>query len=150
MRAVVQRVLKASVTVDGEQIAEIGPGLLVLLGVGTGDDEADAHWLADKLIHLRVFENAEGKFDRSVRDIDAAVLLVSQFTLYGDTHKGRRPSFIGAARPEHASPLCDSVAAHLRAHGLAVTTGKFGARMQVGLINDGPVTLWLDSREAPR
>ncbi|HUI27277.1 MAG TPA: D-aminoacyl-tRNA deacylase [Candidatus Kryptonia bacterium] len=145
MRAVVQRVREAGVTVDGRRLAAIGAGLMVLLGIGHDDDAAAAIWMADKLAHLRIFENAERKFDRSVRDVGGSVLLVSQFTLYADTRKGRRPSFSDAARPEQAAPLCNEVATLLRTRGVAVATGEFGARMQVDLINDGPVTVWLDS-----
>ncbi|MBI4515775.1 MAG: D-tyrosyl-tRNA(Tyr) deacylase [Deltaproteobacteria bacterium] len=145
MRAVVQRVREAAVAVAGRQVAAIGPGLLVLVGVGTGDEPADATWLADKLAHLRIFENTEGKFDRSVNDVGGAILLVSQFTLYGDTRKGRRPSFSAAAHPEQAAPLCEAVAEQLRRQGVPVAVGQFGAHMQVALVNDGPVTLWLDS-----
>jgi D-tyrosyl-tRNA(Tyr) deacylase len=147
MRAVVQRVREANVSVDGRRIAAIGPGLMVLLGVGTDDSEADAAWLADKVVRLRIFENTDGKFDRSVLDVGGAVLLVSQFTLYGDTAKGRRPSFTAAARPERAAPLCEAVAARMRGHGIHVETGQFGAHMDVALVNNGPVTIWLDSAE---
>jgi D-tyrosyl-tRNA(Tyr) deacylase len=146
MRAIVQRVREASVTVEGRRIAAIGVGLMVLLGAGHADSTSDAEWLADKLVHLRIFDNDDGKFDRSVLEIGGGVLLVSQFTLYADTRKGRRPSFTDAARPEQAAPLCESVAARLRHHGLPVATGQFGAHMQVALVNDGPVTLWLDSQ----
>jgi D-tyrosyl-tRNA(Tyr) deacylase len=146
MRAIVQRVREASVTVEGRRIAAIGVGLMVLLGAGHADSTGDAEWLADKLVHLRIFDNDDGKFDRSVLEIGGGVLLVSQFTLYADTRKGRRPSFTDAARPEQAAPLCESVAARLRHHGLPVATGQFGAHMQVALVNDGPVTLWLDSQ----
>lgn len=145
MRAIVQRVREASVTVEGRRIAAIGVGLMVLLGAGRADSAIDAEWLAEKLVHLRIFDNDDGKFDRSVLDIGGSVLLVSQFTLYADTRKGRRPSFTDAAHPEQAAPLCDAVAASLRRHGLPVVTGQFGARMLVALVNDGPVTLWLDS-----
>jgi len=146
MRAIVQRVREASVTVEGQRVAAIGVGLMVLLGAGHADSTSDAEWLADKLVHLRIFDNDEGKFDRSVLEIGGGVLLVSQFTLYADTRKGRRPSFTDAARPEQAAPLCEAVAARLRRHGLPVATGQFGAHMQVALVNDGPVTLWLDSQ----
>jgi D-tyrosyl-tRNA(Tyr) deacylase len=146
MRAVVQRVREASVCVAGRPVAAIGEGLLALIGVGTGDQVSDAEWLADKLVHLRIFENDLGKFDRSVRDTGGAVLLVSQFTLCADVCKGRRPSFSDAARPEVAAPLCAAIADRVRAHAVPVATGEFGAHMQVALINDGPVTIWLDSR----
>lgn len=145
MRALVQRVARASVSVGGERISGIGRGLLVLLGVGAADDESAADWLADKLVGLRVFENDDGRFDRSVKDVDGEVLVVSQFTLYGDASKGRRPSFSEAARPERAEPLCERVAARLATHGLRVGRGRFGAHMQVELVNDGPVTLMLES-----
>ncbi|HVN87640.1 MAG TPA: D-aminoacyl-tRNA deacylase [Candidatus Binatia bacterium] len=145
MRAVVQRVLHASVAVADRTIASIGPGLMVLLGVGHGDDDAIAARFAAKLAGLRIFDNTDGKFDRSVLDVGGAVLLVSQFTLYADARKGRRPSFSDAAPPDVAAPLCERVAAHLRALGVTVETGEFGARMQVSLINDGPVTIWLDT-----
>ena len=139
MRALVQRVSEASVTVDGDEIARIGPGLLVLLGVRRGDGEAEADRLASKLLALRVFEDADGKMNRSVRDAGGEILCVSQFTLYGDTRKGNRPSFVEAAPPEEAEPLYERVRAALGAQG-----GVFGARMAVALVNDGPVTLMLE------
>jgi D-aminoacyl-tRNA deacylase len=145
MRAVVQRVREASVAVNRRPVARIGAGLLVLVGVGHGDDLAAVAWLAEKIAHLRIFENAEGKVDRSVLDEGGAVLLVSQFTLYADTSKGRRPSFTDAAHPQQAAPLCEDLALKLRAYGVPVATGEFGAHMEVALVNDGPVTLWLDS-----
>lgn len=148
MRAVVQRVREASVTIDGNAVATIGKGLMVLLGVGHSDDEVAASWMADKLTHLRIFENDAGKFDRSILEIGGSVLLVSQFTLYADTRKGRRPSFSDAARREHAAPLCEAVAEQLRRRNVPVATGRFGAHMQVSLINDGPVTVWLDSADS--
>lgn len=123
----------------------IGPGLVVLLGVGQGDGEAEAKRLAEKIAHLRVFSNTEGKFDRSLLDEKGEVLLVSQFTLYGQAKGGRRPDFTAAARPELARPLCERFAETLRGLGLSVVTGEFGASMQVELVNDGPVTLWLDT-----
>ncbi len=147
MRAVVQRVSEASVVAEGQVVGAIGCGFLVLLGVTHGDGEAEAAWLARKVAGLRVFEDAAGKMNLSLADVGGAVLLVSQFTLYGDVRKGRRPSFIDAARPEHAAPLCDRFAALLRSEGLAVATGVFGAVMQVHLVNDGPVTLWLDTAD---
>ena len=150
MRAVVQRVSKASVVVDGQVAGAIGRGLLVLLGVTHGDGEAEAAALARKIAGLRVFEDAAGKFNLGLTDVDGAVLVVSQFTLYGDARKGRRPSFTDAARPEHAGPLCDRFVALLAAEGLAVETGIFGAHMAVHLVNDGPVTLWLDTAELGR
>lgn len=147
MRAVVQRVSEASVTVDGRTVGAIGRGFLVLLGVTHVDGEAEAVWLARKIAGLRIFEDEAGKFNRSLADVDGAVLVVSQFTLYGDARKGRRPSFTEAARPEHAEPLCDLFVDLLRAEGVAVETGIFGAMMAVHLVNDGPVTLLLDTDE---
>jgi D-tyrosyl-tRNA(Tyr) deacylase len=139
MRALVQRVSRASVAVDGETIAAIGPGLLVLLGVTHGDDEAAADKLADKVRALRIFEDAEGKMNESLGDA-REVLVVSQFTLYGDARKGNRPSFVNAARPEVAEPLYERFRARLGAPG-----GRFGAHMDVELVNDGPVTLLLET-----
>jgi len=145
MRAVVQRVLEASVTVAGRTVAEIGHGLAVLLGVGEGDGEAEAKYMAAKIAGLRVFEDGAGKMNLSVVDCRGAVLLVSQFTLYGDCRKGRRPSFTRAAAPEAAERLYGLVAEELRARGLEVQTGVFQEHMAVALVNDGPVTLLLDS-----
>jgi D-tyrosyl-tRNA(Tyr) deacylase len=139
VRALVQRVSEASVTVEGDEVARIGPGLLVLLGVRRGDTEADADRLAAKLLALRVFEDAEGKMNLNVRDAGGELLCVSQFTLYGDTRKGNRPSFVDAAPPEEAEPLYERVREALGAQG-----GVFGARMSVALVNDGPVTLLLE------
>ena len=139
MRALVQRVSDASVTVDGEEVARIGPGLLVLLGVGRGDGEAEADRIASKLLALRVFEDDAGKMNLSVRDIGGEILCVSQFTLYGDTRRGNRPSFVEAAPPEEAEALYEQVRSALGAKG-----GVFGARMAVSLVNDGPVTLMLE------
>ena len=139
MRALVQRVSDASVTVDGEQVARIGPGLLVLLGVGRGDGEAEADRIASKLLALRVFEDDAGKMNLSVRDVGGEILCVSQFTLYGDTRRGNRPSFVEAAPPEEAEALYEQVRSALGAKG-----GVFGARMAVSLVNDGPVTLMLE------
>jgi D-aminoacyl-tRNA deacylase len=140
MRALVQRVSEASVTVGGAEVARIGPGLLVLLGVRRGDDEAAADRIASKLLALRVFEDAEGKMNLSVRDVDGELLVVSQFTLYGDARKGNRPSFVEAAPPEEAEPLYERVRAATGAEG-----GVFGARMAVALVNDGPVTVLLEA-----
>ena len=140
MRAVVQRVSRARVTPG----SEIGPGLLVLLGVAATDDAAGADRLAGKVARLRIFEDADGKFDRSLLDTSGAALVVSQFTLIADTRKGNRPSFAHAARPEHAEPLYERFSAALRALGVPVTTGVFGARMEVELVNDGPVTIVLE------
>jgi D-tyrosyl-tRNA(Tyr) deacylase len=145
MRAVVQRVSSASVAVGGEVRGAIGAGLLVLVGVGPEDSAVDVEWMCGKLRTLRVFEDEAGKMNRSVEEIGGAVLLVSQFTLYGDCRKGRRPSFDGAASPELGERMYDALAAALRATGLRVETGVFRAAMQVGLVNDGPVTLLLDS-----
>jgi D-tyrosyl-tRNA(Tyr) deacylase len=139
VRALVQRVSEASVTVDGKEVARIGPGLLVLLGVRRGDGEAEADRIASKLLALRLFEDAEGKMNLSVDDVGGEVLVVSQFTLYGDARKGNRPSFVDAAPPEEAEPLYERVRAQSRAQG-----GVFGARMSVALTNDGPVTLLLE------
>lgn len=147
MRAVVQRVSEASVTVAGDVIGRIDRGLLVLLGIGGDDGTADVEWMAEKLVGLRIFENAAGRFDASVADVEGAILLISQFTLYGDVRKGRRPSFSAAADPARAEPLYEQVAAALRARDVPVATGRFGARMRVRLTNDGPVTILLDSRE---
>jgi D-tyrosyl-tRNA(Tyr) deacylase len=140
MRALVQRVSEASVTVGGEEVASIGRGLLVLLGVRRGDGEAEADRLASKLLALRVFEDSEGKMNLSVGEVGGEVLCVSQFTLYGDTRKGNRPSFVDAAPPEEAEPLYERVRSTLGAKG-----GVFGARMAVSLVNDGPVTLLLEA-----
>ena len=146
MRAVVQRVREASVTVDGEVVGAIGPGLLVLLGVAPIDDAAAGSWLAKKLAGLRIFEDDEGRMNRSVLDDNLEVLVVSQFTLFGDCRKGRRPSFVGAARPEHAEPLYERFCEQVTAAGVRhVARGRFGADMKVALLNDGPVTLILDT-----
>jgi D-tyrosyl-tRNA(Tyr) deacylase len=147
MRAVVQRVSEASVTVDGSVIGQIGRGFLVLLGISHSDTQKDVVWMATKIAGLRVFEDPEGRMNLGLADVGGAVLLVSQFTLYGDCRKGRRPSFIEAARPEVAVPLYQAVAAELRGAGLQVETGKFQAHMDVRLLNDGPVTLLFDSTQ---
>jgi len=144
VRAVVQRVSRASVSVDGRIVGRIGTGLVVLLGVATGDREGAADWLADKLLDLRIFENAAGRFDRSVTEVGGEVLVVSQFTLYADTRKGRRPSFSGAAVAGDAEPLYERVVERI-ARRVPVQRGMFGARMHVELVNDGPVTLIVDS-----
>jgi D-tyrosyl-tRNA(Tyr) deacylase len=144
MRAVVQRVSRASVRVDGELVGEIGPGLCALVGVTHDDDRATAHRLADKLWHLRVMADDAGVMNRSVADTTRAVLVVSQFTLYGDTSGGRRPSWIAAARPEQAEPLVDAVVARLRELGADVATGRFRTDMAVELVNDGPVTVLVE------
>jgi D-aminoacyl-tRNA deacylase len=148
MRAVVQRVSRAKVTVAGEITGEIGPGFLVLLGVAEGDSATDATTLAEKLVGLRVFEDADGKMNLSLGETGGAMLVVSQFTLLGDCRKGRRPSFIAAARPEIANELYEQFVASVRQLGIPVGTGKFQAHMDVELVNDGPVTLLLDSRKA--
>ena len=145
MRVVIQRVTEASVTVDNQVVGKIGSGLLVLLGIGTGDQLATATLLAEKIANMRIFADDEGRFNRSVLDVGGAALVVSQFTLYADTRRGRRPSFAAAAPPEIAMPLVDAFVAALRARGLTVATGIFGAHMHVALLNDGPVTIVLDS-----
>ena len=144
MRALVQRVSEASVTVDGEVVGAIGPGLCVLVGVTHDDGPDQARKLATKLAKLRVLDDEAGVMNRSVLDEGGEVLVVSQFTLYGSTAKGNRPSWIDAARPEHAEPLIDEVVAALREHGLAVATGRFRTEMAVALVNDGPVTVLLE------
>ena len=140
MRALVQRVARASVTVGGQAISEIGPGLLVLLGVHREDGAEAADWTVRKLLALRIFEDEEGRMNRSVREVDVEILCVSQFTLYGDTRKGNRPSFVQAAQPEVAQPLYEAVCA-----GLGAERGEFGARMTVELVNDGPVTVLIET-----
>jgi len=145
MRAVVQRVRSSRVVVDGKVVGEIDRGLLVLLGIRTGDTIDQARWLADKVVGLRILEDEQGKMNVSVADAGGSVLVVSQFTLYGDCSKGRRPSFIDAARPEDAEPLYEAFANAIRMDGVPVATGQFGAMMQVELVNDGPVTVILDS-----
>lgn len=145
MRVVLQRVSSASVRVEGAVAGEIGAGFLLLVGIGHEDSEADLAWMADKVAGLRVFEDAEGKMNLSLEDTGGAILSVSQFTLYGDCRKGRRPNFMAAARPEKASELYDRFNELLRGKGIRVETGVFGAMMEVSLVNDGPVTLILDS-----
>ena len=147
MRMVVQRVTRASVTVDGEVTGKIGKGYMVLVGSEVGDTEADARLCADKLAGLRVFVDDEDKMNRSVLDVGGEILLVSQFTLLGDARHGRRPSFIAAARPEEAEPLLETMKAMLEEKGLHVETGRFRAHMDVELDNDGPVTILIDSRK---
>jgi D-aminoacyl-tRNA deacylase len=141
MRAVVQRVRRASVAIDGIVVAQIDRGLLVLLGVTHSDTPEAAAWLADKIVGLRIFNDADGKMNLDLAEVDGAVLVVSQFTLYGDCQKGRRPSFITAARPEIAIPLYEAFVNAVKALGVPAATGQFGADMQVELVNDGPVTL---------
>ena len=145
MRAVLQRVTHASVTVDGQIVGKIGHGLLILLGIGHGDSEAQIKMLTEKIVHLRIFEDEEGKMNRSLLDIGGQALVVSQFTLYADMRRGRRPGFTDAATPAIAEPLVERFKDAIAAYGLKVEGGIFGAYMQVELLNDGPVTLWLDS-----
>ncbi len=145
MRAVIQRVKKASVSVDNQIVGSIAAGLVILVGVTHGDDETDAKFLAQKIAALRIFEDESGKFNLSAMDIGASALVVSQFTLYADTRRGRRPDFIDAARPEVAEPQIDKFVSFLREQGLSVETGKFQARMLVKILNDGPVTIIIDS-----
>lgn len=144
MRIVLQRVSRASVTIDGSVAGEIGLGLMLLVGFTEGDDEETLRWMADKVYGLRIFADDEGKMNRSLEDVGGELLVVSQFTLYGDTSRGRRPSFVRAARPEEAIPLYERFVTLLRELGPRVETGEFGAMMQVELINDGPVTLVLE------
>lgn len=144
MRAVVQRVSRASVQVDGNSVAQIGSGLVILLGIGQEDGDEQAAFLAHKIAHLRIFEDDEGKMNRSVLDVGGEAIVVSQFTLYADTRKGRRPSFINAGEPQVAAPLVEKFVEHLRDAGVATQTGKFGAHMQIELVNDGPVTIWME------
>jgi D-aminoacyl-tRNA deacylase len=146
MRIVAQRVSEASVSVDGETVGAIGRGLLLLVGIGKGDAAADVELLADKIIHLRVFPDENGQMNLSISDIEGEILVVSQFTLYGDCRKGRRPSYADAALPADAQRLYEQFVAHLRGRGRVVREGVFRAMMQVRLLNDGPVTLLLDSR----
>lgn len=147
MRGLIQRVTAASVAVDGEVVGQIGRGFLVLLGVTHADGPREAAWLAQKVAGLRVFDDARGKMNLGLADVGGAVLVVSQFTLYGDARKGRRPDFLQAARPEHAEPLVEQFVAALQDQGLCVETGRFRAMMTVSLVNDGPVTLWLDTAD---
>jgi D-tyrosyl-tRNA(Tyr) deacylase len=148
MRAVIQRVRRCRVLVEEKVVGEIGPGLLVLLGVGKTDDETAADYLAEKILGLRVFEDAEGKMNLSVQDTDGEMLVVSQFTLYGDVRRGKRPSFDAAARPEEAKRLYEYFVERVRAAGLRCETGVFQAMMDVELVNQGPVTVLLDSEKA--
>jgi D-tyrosyl-tRNA(Tyr) deacylase len=144
MRLLIQRVSQASVTVNNQTISKIGKGLLILVGVGHNDGEAEATFLAEKAANLRIFEDEAGKTNLSVLDVKGEVIVVSQFTLYANTSKGRRPSFIEAALPETAEPLVNRFAELLRGHGVPTQTGKFGANMLVEIHNDGPVTIWLE------
>jgi len=147
MRALIQRVSRASVTVDDQNVGQIGLGLLILLGVGQGDSEAQVKTLVHKIVHLRIFGDDEGKMNRSLLDSNGQALVVSQFTLYADIRKGRRPSFTNAALPALAEPLVECFKDTMSAYGIPVAGGIFGADMQVALLNDGPVTIWLDSAE---
>jgi D-tyrosyl-tRNA(Tyr) deacylase len=144
MKAVVQRVIRGKVTVEGKPTAEIERGLVVLLGIGPEDGEEQAEWMAEKIANLRIFEDDAGKMNRSVLEIGGEAIIVSQFTLYGDARKGRRPSFFNAAAPEIASPLVDRTVALLREEGVPTQTGVFGAHMLVEIANDGPVTILLE------
>ena len=150
MLAVVQRVAEASVSVDQQCVGRIGQGLLVLVGIGRDDQESDAILLAEKTVHLRIFQDEAGQMNRSVLDVGGGVLAVSQFTLWGNCRKGRRPSFVAAAPPELAERLYEHYVTALEARGVLTETGRFGANMQVELINDGPVTLWLDTQQLMR
>ena len=147
MRAVVQRVSSGLVLIDGKIVGKIGKGLVILLGVRNGDTEADAKFLADKCVNLRIFTDENGKFNLSALDVKGELLAISQFTLYGDTRKGRRPSFIEAAPPEASEPLYEKFVDYLRESGLKVATGEFGAMMLVEINNDGPVTIIVESKE---
>lgn len=144
VRALLQRVSKAAVRIDDREIARIGPGLAILLGIGKDDGETQVRQMADKILNLRIFADAQGKSNLSAVDVGAEVLVVSQFTLYADTRKGRRPSFTDAAPPEVAAPLVERFAETIRRTGLRVDTGQFGAHMLVEIHNDGPVTIWLE------
>ena len=147
MRCVVQKVTQASVTVDKEVVGKIGAGFMVLVGVETGDTDADATYVAGKITGLRIFEDADDKMNLSLQDVGGEVLLVSQFTLLADARHGRRPSFIGAARPEVAEPLCEVLKQKIEEEGIHVETGRFQTHMMVDLVNDGPVTILLDSKK---
>ncbi len=144
MRALVQRVSSGKVSVEGQTVSEISRGLVILLGVGHGDGESQADWLAEKIANLRIFEDADGKMNLSVRDVGGSALVVSQFTLYADSQKGRRPSFVNAALPEVAEPLVEKFAEMIRQQGVPAGVGVFGAHMLVEIHNDGPVTIWLE------
>ncbi len=146
MRAVIQRVSGSKVEVFNELVGQIGPGLLVLLGISRSDEEKDADYLTDKIVHLRIFEDDEGKMNRSLIERGGEIMVVSQFTLFGDCRKGRRPSFIEAAPPDKAEELYAYFVGQLQSKGITIATGRFGAMMKVSLINDGPVTLIIESR----
>ncbi len=147
MRALIQRVKRASVTINSQITGKINEGLLIFLGVGEDDTEKQVQYLVEKCTGLRIFTDEQDKMNLSVKDIKGEILVVSQFTLYGDCKKGKRPSFVRAARPETAIPLYESFIAHCKNTGLNIQTGEFGADMQIELINDGPVTIWLDTEE---
>ena len=150
MRALIQRVARATVSVEGDAVGAIGPGLVVFLGIGREDGDEDATYLVEKIVSLRLFPNAEGRFDRSALETHADLLVVSQFTLFADTRKGRRPSFVEAAPPQEALPLFQKAVSLFREQGLRVETGRFQEHMLVGVHNDGPVTLMLDSQDRHR
>lgn len=147
MRAVIQRVSRASVTVSSDEVAHIGLGLVALVAVHVGDTDEDADYVAEKTAGLRIFPDSEGKMNLSVEEAGGAVIVISQFTLYGDVRRGRRPSFVEAAGPEQAVPLYERVCAGISRRGIPVSTGVFGAHMDVALVNDGPVTILIDSRK---
>ena len=147
MRAVVQRVIEAGVKIGGEEVGRIGRGILIFLGVGPEDGQEDVRYLADKIVHLRIFADEQDKMNLSVEDVGGGILVISQFTLFGDCRKGRRPSYAGAAPPDRARALYEAFVAELRRCGLPVETGRFQEMMQVHLVNDGPVTLLLDSKK---
>jgi D-tyrosyl-tRNA(Tyr) deacylase len=149
LKALLQRVTKASVAVNGETVGEIASGLVILLGVDVEDSEREADYLADKTVNIRIFSDEDNKFNLSALDLDAGLLVISQFTLLADTRKGRRPSFVTAAPPEKAKALYDHFVERVRGSGLKVQTGSFGAHMMVNIFNDGPVTILLDSRDRP-
>lgn len=144
MRVVLQRVKRGSVIVKGRKVAEIGSGLILLLGIAPQDSEQQAHYLANKIANLRIFEDEAGKMNRSVLEVGGEAIVISQFTLFADTRKGRRPAYIGAAPPEIASPLVDRFAELLSIEGVPTQKGEFGAMMEVEIINDGPVTIWIE------
>ena len=148
MRCVVQRVTEASVTVNGETVGAVGPGLMVLIGVSTEDTDADLKYMADKVPNLRIFDDENGVMNRSVLDVGGSILAVSQFTLYGDARGGRRPSYIRAAKPDEANTMYERLVAAWRAKGIHVETGRFRTEMKVSLVNDGPVTILIDSEKA--
>ena len=144
MRVVIQRVTEGSVTINGEVVSEIGKGLVILVGVGKGDTQEKADWLAEKIANLRIFEDDQGKMNRSVLEVGGSALVVSQFTLYADAQKGRRPSFEKAAQPSEAEPLIDYFTKRLQFYGVPTKSGVFRAMMSVEIINDGPVTIWIE------